>query len=95
LADWQDDLVKAEPERFLRGLSIPSAAGSEIASAGTTGNTCTRVTCSLNESADIMDLCRNSLNQLGISWRMSRHNTLSIAQREAVARLDEFIGPKW
>jgi hypothetical protein len=48
----------------------------------------------VNESADIMDLCENSLNELRISWRMSRHNTLSIARREAAARLDEFVGPK-
>ncbi|MEV4350185.1 hypothetical protein AB0J83_37485 [Actinoplanes sp. NPDC049596] len=32
---------------------------------------------------------------LDIDWRMARHNTLSVARREAVARLDEFVGPKW
>ena len=48
-----------------------------------------------NESADIMELCRDSLDQLDIGWRMCRPNLLSVARREAVARLDEFVGPKW
>jgi len=26
---------------------------------------------------------------------MARHNTLSVARKEAVARLDSFVGPKW
>jgi hypothetical protein len=48
-----------------------------------------------NESADIMRLCQQSLDELGISWRICRPNMLSVARREAVARLDEFVGPKW
>jgi hypothetical protein len=42
-----------------------------------------------------MGLCRQSLDRLGIGWRMCRPNMLSVARREAVARLDEFVGPKW
>jgi hypothetical protein len=38
---------------------------------------------------------RHSLDRVSIGWRMSRCNTLSVARREAVARLDEFVGPKW
>jgi hypothetical protein len=30
-----------------------------------------------------------------MAWKMARPNTLSVARREAVARLDEFVGPKW
>ena len=48
-----------------------------------------------NESGDIMGLCQTSLDQLDISWRMCRRNLLSVARKEAVARLDEFVGPKW
>ena len=48
-----------------------------------------------NESADILGLCGQALDQLGISWRLSRRNMLSVARREAVARLDEFVGPKY
>jgi hypothetical protein len=48
-----------------------------------------------NESVDILGLCGGALDQLGISWRFSRRNTISVARREAVARLDEFVGPKY
>jgi len=29
------------------------------------------------------------------AWRFSRRNIISVARREAVARLDEFVGPKY
>jgi hypothetical protein len=48
-----------------------------------------------NESTDILGLCGEALDQLGISWRFSRRNTISVARRGAVARLDEFVGPKY
>ncbi len=48
-----------------------------------------------NESADILALCGEALDLIGVSWRYSRRNTISVARREAVARLDEFIGPKY
>ena len=42
----------------------------------------------------IIGLCTWALDQLGIAWRLPKHNTVSVARREAVAALDEFIGPK-
>jgi hypothetical protein len=30
-----------------------------------------------------------------VSWRYSRRNTISVARWEAVALLDEFVGPKY
>jgi hypothetical protein len=30
-----------------------------------------------------------------VAWRFSKPNTISVAKREAVARLDEFVGPKY
>jgi hypothetical protein len=48
-----------------------------------------------NESADILGLCGEALDTLGVSWRFSRRNTISVARREAVARLDQFVGPKY
>ena len=48
-----------------------------------------------NESLDILGLCGQALDVLGVSWRFSRRNTISVARREAVARLDEFVGPKF
>jgi hypothetical protein len=48
-----------------------------------------------NESSDILRLCGETLDQLGVDWRFSRRNVISVARREAVARLDEFVGPKY
>jgi hypothetical protein len=48
-----------------------------------------------NESADILRLCCETLDQLGVSWRFSRRNAISVARREAVERLDRFVGPKY
>jgi len=98
LADWQAEIVAACPELFLRGLF--NSDGCRVA------NWATRVVGGKvkryeyprymfsNESADIMQLCQWALNLLGIPWRMPRRNALSVARREAVARLDEFVGPK-
>ena len=48
-----------------------------------------------NESADILRLCGEALDRLGVAWRFSRRNVISVARREAVARLDQFAGPKY
>jgi hypothetical protein len=48
-----------------------------------------------NESVDILRMCGNALDELGVAWRSSKRNTISVAKREAVARLDEFVGPKY
>jgi len=48
-----------------------------------------------NESWDILRLCGEALDRLGVAWRFSRRNSISVARREAVARLDEFVGPKY
>ena len=39
-----------------------------------------------NESADILRLCGEALDQLGVAWRYSRRNSISVARREAVAQ---------
>jgi hypothetical protein len=48
-----------------------------------------------NESGDILRLCGDTLDRLGVAWRFSRRNAISVARRAAVARLDEFVGPKY
>jgi hypothetical protein len=49
----------------------------------------------VNESAGILGLCGQTLDLLGVEWRFSKPNTISGAKRDAVARLDEFVGPKY
>lgn len=49
----------------------------------------------VNMSPDIHRLCGEALDRLGVEWRFSKPTTISVARREAVARLDEFVGPKY
>ena len=95
LVDWQQNIVGEHPERFLRGLfhSDGCRCINRVVRNGK-AYAYLRYTF-VNESSDIMDLCRAALDSLDVSWRMSRPNQLSVARREAVARLDEFVGPKW
>jgi hypothetical protein len=30
-----------------------------------------------------------------VAWRLARPDVISVAKRDAVARLDEFVGPKY
>ena len=48
-----------------------------------------------NYSVDILRLCGEALDRLGVAWRFSTPSTISVARRDAVARLDEFVGPKY
>lgn len=48
-----------------------------------------------NESTDIMGLCQQSLDKMGVRWSMCRRNLLSVARREAVEELDRHVGAKW
>ena len=48
-----------------------------------------------NASLDIQRLFTDALDRLGIAWTQMNARTVSVARREAVARLDEFVGPKY
>lgn len=98
LEGWQQQTVADYPELFLRGLF--NSDGCRVA------NWTTRTVSGhlkryeyprymfSNESTDIMRLCQQALDLLDVPWRMPRSNALSVARREAVSRLDAFIGPK-
>jgi hypothetical protein len=99
LTPWQRAIVVGNPGHFVRGL---------FHSDGYRGINRVRAHLAqgdrwyayprylfINESADILRLCGETLRQLGVAWRYSRRNAISVARREAVARLDEFVGPKY
>lgn len=48
-----------------------------------------------NASDDIRRLFTDALDRLGIAWKQSNTRVISVARRDAVARLDEFVGPKY
>ena len=95
LADWQQPIIDANPGRFLRGLF--HSDGCRVTNKVQRGKKTyfyQRYMFS-NESADIMALCQESLDRLGVGWRMCRRNMLSVARKEGVAVLDEHVGPKF
>ncbi|WP_176611803.1 hypothetical protein [Actinomadura sp. WMMB 499] len=48
-----------------------------------------------NDSVDIQRIFTDALDRLGIAWRQMNRKNISVARREAVARMDEFVGPKY
>lgn len=96
---WQRDLVRADPRPFLRGL---------FHSDGCRGTNWTEKQIAgqrkryeypryffSNRSEDILGLCTWALDLLEISWRRANRWNISVARRESVAALDEFVGPKY
>jgi hypothetical protein len=99
LAPWQLAIVREYPGDFARGL---------FHSDGWRGVNRVRARLAngerwyeyprymfVNESEDILRLCGETLDRLGVAWRFSRRTAISVARRDAVARLDEFVGPKY
>ncbi|MFB4275033.1 helix-turn-helix domain-containing protein [Nonomuraea sp. MTCD27] len=99
LHDWQQEIVTAHPGPLVRGL---------MHSDGYRG--LNRVRHDLaggirwyeyprylfkNESSDILAICGEALDLLGVAWRFNKRNELSVARREAVALLDRHVGPKY
>jgi hypothetical protein len=95
LSEWQRPVIDRNPGQFVRGLF--HSDGCRVMNRIRRGEKTyvyPRYNFS-NESADIMCLCQNSLDRLGVGWRMCRRNMLSVARREAVEVLDRHVGPKW
>lgn len=98
LADWQRELVAANPRPLIRGLlhSDGCRAMNTIhhdLPSGRRTYAYPRYFFS-NVSDDIRGIYTDALDQLGIEWKQNRWNSISVAKREAVAALDEFVGPK-
>ena len=98
LADWQRELVAADPRPLVRGLihSDGCRATNIIEHRLPSGiriYAYPRYFFS-NESADIRGILTDALDLLGIAWRQNRRNSISVARAEAVEALDEFVGPK-
>jgi hypothetical protein len=99
LAPWQETIVEAHPDQFVRGLihsdgcrsvnrfrtKLPSGRVAEYAYP--------RYFFS-NLSADIRGLFCDACDRLGVRWTQSNHRNISISHRASVAILDELVGPK-
>lgn len=99
LADWQATIVQKHPEEFIRGLIHSDGCRvTNWATRPVAGET-KRYEYSrylfVNESEDIRNLFTDALNLLGIEWRRSKRNCISVAKRDSVAAMDNFVGPKY
>jgi Homeodomain-like domain len=90
LEPWQQEIVDAHPQSFIRGLiqSDGCRVRNRVNGKDYPRYFFTQV------SDDIKRLFCRSLTQLGIRYTWNDHKNVSIARRPDVARLDEFVGPK-
>jgi hypothetical protein len=92
LAPWQLDLTRCHPRELVRGL-IESDGSRHLNRVRRRGRpyAYSRYTFS-NRSDHIRAIFCAHLDLLDIPWRQSNAVTISVARREAVAALDEFVG---
>lgn len=90
LEPWQQVLVEQARQEFVRGL-IDSDGCRVIAN--DRGVRSVRYHFS-NRSEDILGLFCKALDALEIPWTRSSRYVIAIYRKAAVARLDEFVGPK-
>lgn len=90
LEPWQEVLVNKATEEFIRGLI--ESDGCRVV-ANDRGVRSVRYHFS-NRSDDIRCLFCAALDNLGIPWTQPSRYVIAIYRKAAVARLDEFVGPK-
>lgn len=98
LEEWQRDIVRHFPGRFLRGLFHSDGCRVTNWTVRTIASGPKRYEYPryffTNTSTDIIGLCTWALDLLGIEWKMSNTRNVSVARRGAVAALDLHVGPK-
>jgi hypothetical protein len=95
LSAWQESIVDDEPERFLRGL-IHSDGWRGLNRVHVKGKDYEYPRYQFsNRSQDIKKLFTDACERLGIEWRRWGTHHISVARRQSVALMDEFIGPKY
>ncbi|MFJ5528409.1 transcriptional regulator [Streptomyces sp. NPDC093261] len=99
LEPWQQDVVDAHPWEFIRGLIHSDGCR--------TTNWTTRLVDGerrryeypryffSNLSRDIVQLFTDTLDRIGVEWRLANARNISVARKASVALLDEHVGPKY
>jgi hypothetical protein len=94
LADWQRRIVEAYPGPFLRGL-IHSDGWRGMNKVHVKGRDYAYPRYQFsNRSDDIRQLFTYACDLVGVAWRPWGRYHISVARKDAVALLDEFVGPK-
>jgi hypothetical protein len=95
LETWQEEIVTEFAEEFIRGLiHSDGCRGMNRVRRGERWYEYPRYFFT-NASDDIRQLFTDALDRLGVEWKQSNKRVISVARKEAVARLDEFVGPKY
>ena len=98
LEAWQREVVHAHPGSLVRGLFNSDGWRGENVAVRRVGATVVRYRYPryefTNLSDDIRRICTEALDLLGIAWRPNGRIRISVARRDAVAALDEHVGPK-
>jgi hypothetical protein len=99
LADWQQLIVDRYPGEFARGLfhSDGYRGMNRVRRVLADGEHWYEYPRYLfgNKSLDILGLCGAALDRLEVDWRYARWDVISVAKKDAVARLDAHVGPKY
>jgi hypothetical protein len=94
LAPWQQRIVDAHPDQLVRGL-IHSDGSRHINRIAHPKRTYKYVRYEFtNRSDDIKRIFCDACDALGVEWRVMNRDSISVARRASVAKLDGFIGPK-
>ncbi|MGN6245283.1 MAG: helix-turn-helix domain-containing protein [Motilibacteraceae bacterium] len=98
LERWQEEIVHQHPKEFLRGLFHSDGCRVVNWTTKHVDEADRRYEYPrwffTNESKDVLQLCGWALDLVGVPYRTPRPNLLSVARREGVAALDDFVGPK-
>lgn len=99
LEPWQREVVEQHPGRFLRGMFHSDGCRVQNWATRTVDGVTIRYEgypryFFSNRSADVIGLCTWALDLLGVRWTRPRPDHVSVARRDAVAVLDEHVGPK-
>jgi hypothetical protein len=94
LAEWQRELVEADPRPYIRGL-IHSDGWRGLNKVHVKGKDYAYPRYQFsNRSDDIRALFCEACDMVGVEWRRWGRWHISVAKRESVAKLDAFVGPK-
>jgi len=94
LTHWQQRIVDAHPDQLVRGL-IHSDGWRGINRIRHPERTYEYVRYGFtNVSNDIRQIFCDACDALGVEWRVMKPDTISVARRASVAKLEEFVGPK-
>ena len=94
LAGWQRSLVEMHAESLLRGLT--HSDGTRIVATERKGSYVRRAPryALSNRSEDILGIFRTACRIAGVHCTRASQKQIAVYSKSAVARLDEFVGPK-